>query len=522
MTTELDGKRIDVYLEKDAFSRLSDDSFLSDFRQLMENNLLKSSVFQRPEFIVGWFTSKRLEYLPIIVAEYHGKKLTALMCLASDIDLIQTPNRKTKIVGAGEYDAEYQGWLCSHDKHLDFLESALKRLFSIFPNAQLSLRFFLDDAIATKIKNNPTLKKWITVQDFKRPIADLQTPAFDKILRKRHLKAKINRFNRAGTAELEVIRTRERLLDVLPQVMLLYDFRQGAIFNKYPSVKFLNENPLFVELMDSGIMHFSVLKLQGEITSCIVCYHCEKWIHLAGMITYSPFFARLSPGLVHIYLLSEKLRTEGFEFFDLTPGYDDYKDKFSTSNDVVFELTFSPDKISKISKKTKIAFQNFLIRKGIRPMSFDLGIKKKKYLLGEKTKGIIRLLGGLISGSQHVENIDMVTFRKNSIQDLFNYKEEGMLTKWEFLEDAFSKIEGGGQFITATLDETLLSCIWLFEPKNTKQADNEFSAETETPIPDLEASYFSKSVLSYKREIIEKALKIPENDLSDADHDFKH
>jgi hypothetical protein len=505
MNNQLGGEKINIFLKEKANRLLEDIDFLESWAQLEKDNTIKSSIFQKPGFLIRWFRAKRNEFSPIILAEYEENRLKALLILAIDIDEIESPSKKTKIIGAGEYDAEYQGFLCSHDQPLTFLEEAVGKVFLQFPRAQVSIRFFLDSKFVGELKKNPKLKKWLTIQEFTRPIAELQTPDLDKILRKRHLKAKINRFKRAGNAELEVIHKKERLVEVLPRVMLLYDFRQGALFNKYPSTKFMNESPLFVELLDSGAMHFSLLKLDGEVTSCIVCYHNDSWVHLAGMITYSPFFAKLSPGLVHIYLLSEKLRAEGFEFFDLTPGYDGYKDKFATSNDVVFELTFSSNQTSKISKKGKIIFHDYLVGKGIRPMSFDLEIKRKKYLLERKTKGIIRLAGKLILPAKKIKELDRVSFKKNSIEALFNFQEEGMLTKWEFLEDAFAKVEEGFNFTTATLDGKLLSCIW-FMDTTTEGNGNEHTSTK--PIPQLKASYFSRSIITQKREIVDKAINL--------------
>lgn len=508
MINQSTGDKVTLVLKEQADRLLEDLSFLESWDQLIESNQIKSSIFQKPAFLKAWFRAKRVEYAPVILTEYREEKLTGLLVLAVSVDHIDSPNKKTKIVGAGEYDAEYQGYLCSHNQPVAFLEKALEELFRYFPKAQISFRFFLDEEVATNLKLSPKLRKWLTVQEYSRPIAALQSPEFDKILRKRHLKAKINRFNRAGNVELEVVHEPKRLMEVLPQVMLLYDFRQGALFNKYPSAKFLNENPLFVELLDSGTMHFSILKLNDEIASCIVCYHCNKWMHLAGMITYSPFFAKLSPGLVHIHMLGESFRSQGYGFFDLTPGYDGYKDKFATSNDVVRELTFCSNRTAQIAKKAKVAFQDILVRKGIRPMSFDLEIKKKKYLLGKKAKGIFRAAGKLIRPSKKVQDLSHIAIKTNSIQDLFSFQEEGLLTKWEFLEEAFSKIEEGNHFRTATLNGKLISCVWFMIANKPDQSKPEETESADTLTPCYKASYFSESVSSQCKEIFEKTLTL--------------
>lgn len=499
-------REVKVFLKDSAFALLMNVDFLASWNILVRSNTLKTSVFQRPEFVCGWYGAKKNEFSPMIISEHQGADLTALICLAVPAETEKPSKAQVKIVGAGEYDAEYQGWLCSHDRPLDFLETALTQLFELFPKAQLSLRFFLDHQLVSAIRQHKRLHKWVSIQSFSRPIAALQEPEFDKILRKRHLKAKINRFNRAGNAELEIVNTKERLVQVLPQIMLLYDFRQGALFNKFPSNKFLNETPLFVALLDSGIIHISILKLDNEITSCIVCYHCDRWMHLAGMITYSPFFAKWSPGLVHIYMLGELFREEGFEFFDLTPGYDGYKEKFASTSDTVFELTFSQRALPRLTKKAKIAFQTYLVKRGIRPMTFDLNVRKKKYFVQKKIKGVLEKTKILLTPMKRFDSLASVDLKKNSIQDLLCFIEEDMLSKWEFLEDAFLKTEGGGQFVTVSNDGRLIACIWFLQRKEIDSANIEKHSAIENLTPSFDDSYFSQTVSIHKRELFQKCV----------------
>jgi len=493
-----------VFFKEEAYALMADDTFLEFWNYLLQTTSIKYSVFQKPDFLIGWFNSKKNQFSPFFVLEHHEDKLTGLMCLAIENENINKTKGNFKIIGAGEYDAEYQGWLTSHEDQLPFLENALNQVFGYFPNAILSLRFFLDEDIVKAIKTKKNLKKWTTIQEFKRPIAELQVPHFDKILTKRHLKAKINRFNRAGKVELEIIQTNDRLLEVLPQIMALYDFRQGALFNKYPSSKFLGESPLFLELLYSGIIQISILKLDNEITSCIVCYHCNKWVHLAGMITYSPFYAKLSPGLVHIYLLGEKFRSEGFEYFDLTPGYDMYKDKFATTTDMVYELTFCKNKIFTYSKRKKVAFHHFLVNRGIRPMSFDLEIKRKKYLLSNKIKRFFKSLWEKKLVEMPSPAFKEIEKGKNSIKDLLLFKEEGMLTKWKFLENAFKMIENGGEFTTYTYKKKLVACIWFLPSQTQPGLHEEDNLESNFNLKlDLNCSYFSKTI-SFLKEVLIK------------------
>jgi hypothetical protein len=501
----VDGSRetiTSIFVNENAFDLFERDSFIEEWELLIKTSSIRNSIFQYPSFLRGWFKSKKNQFAPIIVLQYQREVLTGLICLALDIDSLSRPKGKIKLLGAGEYDAEYQTWITSDLYPLAFLKNALIKIFNLYPNSSFLLRFFLDNQIVEDIKSDLNLSKMCIVQEFSRPLINLQHPEFEKILKKRHLKAKINRFEKAGESELEIIESQDRLREVLPKVMELYDFRQGALFNKYPSAKFLNESPLFLELLLTGTMHMSILKLDGEITSCIVCYHCKKWIHLAGMITYSPFFSKLSPGLVHIYKLGKVFKDSEFEFFDLTPGYDGYKDKFSTTTDTVYELTFSKNILTSFTKKKKVAFQRILVENKIRPMSFDLEIKRYKYFIVKKLVGFLKEIKNLLKPYESILNVEDLIFRKNTIKDLLNFEQDGMLTKWEFLQDCFNKTESGGEFFTITNQEKLVACIWLLPSSESKPDEAQIDSNKKPELVlTLEKSYFSKLVVKKKEEL---------------------
>ena len=59
---------------------------------------------------------------------------------------------------------------------------------------------------------------------------------------------------------------------------------------------------------------------------------------LLGILAHSPFFAKHSPGKLHVLLLCTELAQEGITTFDLTPG-GEYKDRFATRFDEASTLT---------------------------------------------------------------------------------------------------------------------------------------------------------------------------------------
>jgi hypothetical protein len=187
----------------------------------------------------------------------------------------------------------------------------------------------------------------------------------------------------------------------------------------------------------------------------------ERWMHLAGLITYSPFYAKFSPELVHLYLLGKSLKDQGYSYFDLTPGYDIYKERLATHMDEVFELTLNKATGYKTKSNLRKSFHGFLLSRNIRPMSFNLTLQKLKYRLTRKIFNIQRIPYILNNGykTQEIEELS-IEIQKDNIKHLLGYKGDYRLTRWEFLENAFFLVESGESFYSWSHKQMLLACVW--------------------------------------------------------------
>ncbi len=99
------------------------------------------------------------------------------------------------------------------------------------------------------------------------------------------------------------------------------------------------------------LLHVSVLKVNEKIIAAVIAITEKDWLCLAGINCHSPFNARLySPGLMHFILLAKLLKEEGITWFDLTPGYDTYKEELANRHHEVKELLISNSRSLKIKK----------------------------------------------------------------------------------------------------------------------------------------------------------------------------
>jgi hypothetical protein len=457
------------------------------------------TIFQSPGFIKSWYLIKNPEFAPIMVINETSSKLEGAVFLAvKKEDDGQIKRKNSKIVGLGEYDAEYQTWLVKEGEEKAFLPGAFDQIFNAYPNCKVVFRFIPHAKSLAWIKENPIYDKFSVVQPFRRPMMQMSHPDFKPLFKKRHLKAKLNRFGRAGKMEFEEITEIERFIEVYDEVMVLYDFRQGALFNKTPSVSNPLRRPLFISLFEQNLLHVSILKLDGEITSCIIGMKSKNWMHLSGLVTYSPFYSKHSPGLVHLYLLGQYLEDQGYEYFDLSPGDDGYKERLATNADEVYELSVCRDRVFKSKRKLRKKFHAWLLSKGIRPMSFNVQVQRSKHLIKVKL-GALKKRFLPPKGNQRDHVSAPVQLEKNNIRHLLAFEDKLGISRWEFLSDAFKRVESGEEFYSWKDGTRLLACVWICDAA-TSNNEGAGLGNTET------AAYFHPTVLFRKEEIIKLAL----------------
>lgn len=482
------------------FDILKDIKFQQKWDELYENTSW-ATIFQRRQFVQTWYLANKKDITPILLTVYKNGELIGLLPLTTrkpDGELKK--NSPLKITGAGKFDAEYQAWLVKSGNNEVFIKTAFEALFEEFPHCKLSLRFIPDASIIEPLKSITSItEKHTVIHKHHRPLMDFSLVEEQKLFRKRHLKAKFNRIHRAGAVEFIKVKDTDEFIKILDEILVFLDFRQAAMFNKLPSKSNPNRTKFLIDLFRQDLLHVTALKLDGETISSIIGMKGKGWMHLAGLISYSPFHSKHSPGLVHLYMLGKMLQEEGFQKFDLTPGYDGYKERVSTSGDEVVELHLSKNIKYGFKKFLRKNLHNTLIKFDVRPMTFELNMKKKIYLIKEKTKGITN---SFFSPNRSTDSwafpsdINNLSVNKNSITDLLKYNENSTIqSRWGFLEKAFLLVSKGAEFYTVTDKKRLLACIWM--------SANDQLDEDETVSEQAIESYFH-SIFKHNKSAFEK------------------
>lgn len=461
-----------------------------------------ATVFQGRQFIAAWYQVYREQHLPILIKAIEKGELKGVLPMV----LLNTGSNGShgtakgdRITGAGHYDALYQTWLAA-PSHVDtFIKHALTELMKQFPGYPISFRFLPPQTPLNWIKDDPMWRQRSIVQSYARPLMNLNDPANAKLFRKSHFRNKFNRLKKSGEVNFECIRHFKKFESSLNEMAVMYDFRQSALFNKNHFMDDPLKKDFLLALFKLNLLHVTELKVDGKTMAAVVAI-AEKggWVYLAGINCHSPFKARsFSPGILHFVLLSKQLAEEGIQYFDLTPGYDAYKEELANEHDEVKELFISPSLKFRLKKKIRKWIHARLVVAGIRPMTAELKGKKFFYLIRRRSvMSVIKQLAKKLQRKRTqqlylikpytLQSGAKIALHKDSLSDLLQF-ESGKrtdITRWEFLADAMRRFEIGQHCFTWTENSRLLGCAWFSYPdnpdttNNNPVTDNSFALQT--------------------------------------------
>lgn len=436
-----------------------------------------ATVFQSRPFITAWYQLYHHQHLPILVIATEREQLKGLL---SVVLLNAADNGEgSKIVGAGHFEAQYQTWLAAPADAEGFIKKALTALLKKFPAQPVAFRFLSPGTPLNWIAADKLWQRFSIVQSYTRPLLNFNNPDHADLFQRKHFKYKMNRLKKLGEVEFETIHEYKMFERSLNEMAVLYDFRQGALFNKNHFRDDPQKKEFLLQLFQQGLLHVTVLNVGGKMLAAIVAVTGkDKWVHLAGINCHAPFNSRYySPGFMHFVMLARQFSAEGIPCFDLTPGYDAYKEELANAHDEVKEWVISNQLKFRLKRKIKKMIHTRLIAAGIRPMTVELNWKKILYQvrhwhLGNAVKKLATKLQG--KQAQKLYQIDTntlfpavkISVHKDNLKDLLHFEtdEKGSITRWAFLSDAMRRFDSRQHCYTWTENGRLLCCIWVSFP----------------------------------------------------------
>ncbi|MFN0085072.1 MAG: GNAT family N-acetyltransferase [Blastocatellia bacterium] len=477
--------KIEILMGPAAEALLGDAEFRRRWKDLYET-CPWGSVYQSEEFVLTWYSSYKSQYLPVILTgATTGGDLAGLFTLAVHTE-------SGKLVFAGGTQAEYQAWLADARHGDEFIESALDRLSAAFPGGALTLLFMLPSVPIAWAQSGGRWGDRCHVRSIPRGLLEVGNgESFKDTLRKKK-QSKINRLKRLGNLHLDRILDPEEVGAVLQELTCYQTLRLRAIYN-LPDVQ---PDPLqrqfYTQLArHPRMIHATALRVDNEIASAQIHIYNREQV-LLGLITHSPFFARYSPGELHILMTAVELAKEEIPVFDLTPG-GQYKDRYATHHDEVRIITIFFKRAHclryKIQRSLAEGAKEAALRFRITPEQTrdaisSLKDKRRKWSRMTPAALLLHSLKSLMGAIWRREEVrtyaidiaslpDLPGARplvKDRVPDLLLYepREPWQPTVNTFMKRALENLEAGQHVYTRAEDGRLIQYGWLSEPQSRK------------------------------------------------------
>lgn len=451
-----------------AHKQLKNIEFISEWHALSKHSD-KITVHQEPAFAINWYHNYAADFEPVLVLAYTANnELVGVMPLAH----VKSRNILTH---AGEGQAEYKGWLCIKEIDQEFPIEALIILKKAF-NLKKWNWGWLSPRSKTEWMSSEKLKKegiYLTFKTQDSPLLDVSDDdKLNKLNKSRSTKTKINRYIKRGNFHLERITNKDAAIKVFNILEKQCDFRQMAANHSTPFLSDRNKKNFYIDKLNSPEnSHFTILWSNNKP----VAYNfgdCGKGSVEVGLMSYDPLEGKNSPGKILLIKLAELLKEEGFQYLDLTPGNDSYKEGFANCYQKLYHLTFH------FSKKDKLVadFKGNLIKK-IKKISEYANIDIKNIYpniksIPTKTINLLKSIKKKEVYSYHKIDTDTLIKKtsinnKNEIEinsywDLLKYnKTRTYHTKDEVISNALRRFSFEDTLFSILKDDELIHFGWM-------------------------------------------------------------
>ncbi|MBL4602074.1 MAG: GNAT family N-acetyltransferase [Emcibacteraceae bacterium] len=437
-----------------------------DFCQLWQTLIGQcpwSTLYQGEKYACIWFDVYADVFTPILMIEKNSVG-------ALDHLIILGKNKNTnQIFHCGAHQAEYQCWLSADLNFSTFIKQVLTEIGKIDLNNNFTMKF-LPAELTQHIRNNSKiLANNFILHDEKKPVIQFdQDPAPWQSMTKKGNKSKLSRLKKLGDLKIELLsfnasEKKEAAIELLQQISLFYDLRQGAINNNLPFIEDTVKFKFYLRLL-TELDEFKVLAvhINDKVIACVIGDITDKELSV-GVFSYDFFLSKHSPGKILLLLGSKLLAEAGLKTIDLTPG-GDWKWRYANHFETVSTITFyhKPKQYCSVLAKEKILnfAKSFLQIFNLKPddiRNMVTNLKSKKL---ESQRPELRIYS--FPASQAEKLPETKGIKVNTISDFlkFEVSDEGP-QRQSFLSDALRRFENGQHGYSNADNHHLLQSGWL-------------------------------------------------------------
>lgn len=301
--------------------------------QALHDSCPWATACQHPDFVLPWYRLYQPRYVPVLVFEAAADgALLGLLPLALHAD-------GRRLSGAGDQQAEYQGWLLAPGADGRFIVRAVRSLQVRFAHADLCLKYLPAGIALGGFDETGELGSNCVWRRHRRPLMAIEAGAMERQRSKKNHRQNFNRLARSGELRFQRVTAHDQFARLFGDICRQYDFRQAALYRAMPFSDDAAKRLFCLELHRRGQLHATVLTVGQDIAAAhLGVLSAGRAVHL-GINTHDPAWAGHSPGNLLLAMLGVHLAAEHLPLLDLTPGGDGYKEHFASAHDVVLELS---------------------------------------------------------------------------------------------------------------------------------------------------------------------------------------
>ncbi len=461
---------IRVHRGKEAVALMSDPAFRQKWAALYEA-CSYGTCFQDIPFVTTWYRSYAERFEPVLVAgEVEESSLNGLLTVALS-------KENNTLVPAGTDHAEYQVWLARDGQSDEFIESALNCLGREFPAAQLRFRYLPP---GTPLAWCDRWTGQCHLRSVPRPLMSTRPGnTVAESLRKRSMRSRLNRLERMGKVSFNRIVDPEEFASALDEIIPFHDFRQGAAHLNFPFSSDRLKKPFYLAIMEHpNLLHVTVLRLNSRIAAAHIGLRNKEQVSL-GILAHSPMFSQYSVGKFHILLLGLCLQKEGLVDLDLTPGGEQYKERFASHHDEAYllDVLLRPSRVRQLRLHLGDPMRfNAFTRLRAREIVARVQHKAKWIKWLRMPGELIRQLKTAAWNTKEIclyscnrTGVEIAqphtTIRRDCLRDLLLFEpvEPWQQPQYEFLREAADRLKNGCHVYTYVMDGRLVHYGWLLE-----------------------------------------------------------
>ena len=458
---------VEVIRDQAAIEVLDEHTFVQAWDELWRRTP-HATVYQSPAFVRSWYSSYRETYAPVIVrSKRKGAGLDGLWMLAWN-------DRGRRLVHAGDHQAEYHVWLATADASEEFVTIAWRLLAEQFNFEALRFKYLPSDSLTRLLSRIPTIAGRMIATTRQRPLLRLNKSEIEASFAKKSNRSRFNRLRRLGKLEFEHVAASPRLAELFDDIIAHYDFRQGAVHGTTPFADDPHKRAFHFALLDRSpeTSHLTVTTIDRSPVAALWGFMTRDTLHV-GLFAYSPLLGSHSPGKLHLMQLERYLAECGVEVLDLTPGDDQWKERFANDHDFVADVMIyrtlqarrradTSRALLRIARASirKLGWQPAEVRAVFRTMQEEpfsaVARRARRFFRDVREFRVYRADRSSAERCQLDERV-----HENSLAALLRFEpSERWQSRSDFLGNALRRLEVGESVFTVTIDGRLAHSGW--------------------------------------------------------------